>query len=579
MVLAPDWSHAAEERVDMNSPSTTRRETVKALAAAPVLLTGLGRAMPTTAADPHARTSAPGDRFDFVIAGAGHNSLVCAGYLAKAGFRVLVLEGQQVIGGGCKTQEVLLPGFKEDLCSSCHTLILRNPLFIHNELDLDQYGYELLHPEVVIHFPFLDGASITIFRHDIERTAQSIAKISKQDAATFRQVAAARGGAAVFETDAGWLAPYAPPNPRLDLYFDRLRVMQGYTATQELWESRHMRAASMSVGRWIGPLGGDYGTGLQAFSILDWVKGRPIPKGGSGMLTQALGRFIEAHGGVILTHKPIVQLVIEDGKCRGVECADGSQYRGEKGVVSTIHVKHLVNMAPRELFGSLVLDGIELMTPEPASFQFHFVFTEYPKYPLAGGGTIVSNEASIMEDPTDIYWTGIDYAKGELHLDDLSLQVCHPSIFDPSRVPTGYGLLKIEGNMPYSLKEGPQRWDVIKERVAEQLLTRYMRYTTNLDRSKLLAKFLLSPIDIERMNPHMWRGGVHSFDNTGHNFAPYRLGIPGLYQTGACTAPGGSISGIPGRNTAEVVLQDQGIRIAAVAAKRPANLPHRPQLV
>lgn len=565
-----------------SSTPKTRRTALKALATVPVLLSELARPSepPTTGksgASNRARSS-PG-HFDFVIAGAGHNSLVCAAYLAKAGFAVLVLEGHQVIGGGCKTQEVLLPGFKEDLCSSCHTLNLKNPLFVHNELDLDQYGYELLHPDVVIHFPFLDGASLTVFRHDLERTAESIAKISRKDAARFRELATARGGAAVFESDAGWQAPYAPATPRVTAYFDRIRAMTGYTAAREVWESRYMRAASISVGKWPGALGSDYGTGLQAFAVLDSVKGRPIPKGGSGMLTQSLGRFIEAHQGVVLTSKPVARLVIENGKCRGVECADGSQYRAEKGVISTIHVKHLINMAPRDLFGDLVLDGVDLMTPEHGAFQFHFVFSEAPKYPLAAGGTIISSEASIMEEPSTIFMTGTDDAKGELHLDDLPLQVCHPSVFDTSRVPAGFGLLKIEGNMPYALKEGPEHWDDIKDRVADQVVARYVRYTANLANAKMLAKFLQSPIDIERMNPHMWRGSEHAFDSTGGNFAPYRLGIPGLYQTGACTAPGGSISGMPGRNTAAVILQDHGMEIEEVAARRTSNRPHKTQLV
>jgi hypothetical protein len=136
--------------------SVTRRDLVKSMAAAPALMAGLNFVAGGAAAD-ETKTGAgaasiPTERFDFVIAGAGHNSLTCGAYLAKAGYRVLILEGHQAIGGGCKTQEVLLPGFKEDLCSSCHTVILRNPLAINNELDLDQYGYELLHPEVVLHY-------------------------------------------------------------------------------------------------------------------------------------------------------------------------------------------------------------------------------------------------------------------------------------------------------------------------------------------------------------------------------------------------------------------------------------------
>ena len=563
--------------------STTRRAIMKTAAAAPLMLAGLDCISRSAEADlsgaiegSHSKVD---DRFDFVIAGAGHNSLICAAYLAKAGFHVLVLEGHQVIGGGCKTQEVLLPGFKEDLCSTAHTLILTNPLAVDNELDLDRYGYDLLAPEVVVHFPYQDGASLTVFNHDIERTASSIAQVSKKDADTFRRVAAARGGAAVFETSAGWQAPYALPNPRAETYFSRLGTMTGYTAALEVWDSPHMRAASLSGGKFGGQPGSNYGTGLQAFSMLDYVKGRPIPKGGSGMLTEALGRLIEAHHGVILTSKPIEQLIIEDGKCRGVECADGTQYRAEKAVVSTIHVKHLISMAPRKLFGDLVLDGVDLMTPELAMFQFHFAFSEAPKYPLASGGSIVSSEAAIMEDPTSIFQIEINNANGDLHLDDCPLQVCHPSLFDSSRTPSGYGLLKIEGSMPYAVKGGPPRWDAIKEQIGEQILARYMRYTANLDKSKLLAKFLLSPIDIERMNPHMWRGGVHAFDRTGGNFAPYRMGIPCLYQTGACTAPGGSISGIPGRNTAQVILEDQGMTIEQVVADRPPNLPHKPSLL
>ena len=101
-----------------------------------------------------------------MVAGAGHNSLICAAYLAKAGNRVLVLEGRAMIGGGVKTAEILLPGFKQDLCSSSHHLIARNPLLRNNELDLRDYGYETFDPEVVVHFPFLDGASLTVFLKD-----------------------------------------------------------------------------------------------------------------------------------------------------------------------------------------------------------------------------------------------------------------------------------------------------------------------------------------------------------------------------------------------------------------------------
>ncbi|MFC3941289.1 NAD(P)/FAD-dependent oxidoreductase [Pseudomonas gingeri NCPPB 3146 = LMG 5327] len=528
-------------------PPIVRRDFLKAAAAMPVLAAGLMHGAAATAGD---TPSAPG-HFDYVVAGAGHNGLVCAAYLAKAGYRVLVLEGDALIGGGCKTTEPLLPGFREDLCSSAHGAILGNPLIRDRELDLAQYGYELLYPDVVLHYPFLDGASFTVFRNDVERTAATIEQVSRKDARTFRRAAAVRAGLAAMPAEAAAAS-------RDGLYLRRLGEMTGFAAARAVWESPHMQAAALSGGRFFGPMGSDYGTGRQAFSMLDHLRGRPIPKGGSGMLSVALGRFIEAHGGVILTRKSIVQLVIEQGACKGVECADGTQYRADKGVVSSIHVKHLIDMAPRELFGDAVLDGVDLMQPELAMFQFHFAFTEEPAYALASGGTIASCEAALMEDPASIFTLTPDDAHGELNIADYPLQVCHPSVFDPTRVPAGRGLLKIEGCMPYALKGGAQHWDDIKDQVADTLLTRYLRYTTNLSKDKLLGSFLLSPLDIERINPAMWRGGAHHFDNRGGNFAPCRLGIPGLYQTGACTAPGGSISGLPGRNTAQAVLQDQG---------------------
>src|SRR3984885_9832566 len=154
----------------------TRRDFIKGAAAlAPLAFPSL----------PGPQQGAASERFDIVIAGAGHNSLVCAAYLAKAGNRVLVLEGRPTIGGGCKTQEVCLPGFKEDLCSSVHSGFQSNPAL--KELALSDYGLEYIDPELVMHIPFLDGASISVWR-DLDRTCETIAKISKKDAEKFRKL-------------------------------------------------------------------------------------------------------------------------------------------------------------------------------------------------------------------------------------------------------------------------------------------------------------------------------------------------------------------------------------------------------
>src|ERR1700682_1258748 len=134
-----------------------------------------------------ARQPAGGERFDIVVAGAGHNSLICSAYLAKAGYKVLVLEGRPTIGGGCKTAEVCLPGFKEDLCSSVHGGLQANPLLRNNELNLRDYGLEYIDPDPVMYTQFVDGSSIVLWQ-DLERTCAEYSRISKKDAQTYRRL-------------------------------------------------------------------------------------------------------------------------------------------------------------------------------------------------------------------------------------------------------------------------------------------------------------------------------------------------------------------------------------------------------
>ena len=285
------------------------------------------------------------------------------------------------------------------------------------------------------------------------------------------------------------------------------------------------------------------------------------------MLSVALGRMIEAHHGVILTNKPVAKLMIESGKCVGVECADGSQYRAEKAVVSTIHLKHLVNMAPRELFGAEFNRNLDAFLPEHAMFSFHYATSEAPKYPLAGGGTISSTEASLMERAESVFTLTTNNGRGEVVVDDIPLQIVSPSVADPTRAPAGYHTVKIEGTMPYALKEGPKHWDKIRDEVAEKIFARLRRVAPNLTPDKILGKFLESPLDIERMNPAMWHGSAHHGDRRQLQVTTYKTPVAGLYQTGACTAPGGSITGRPGRNAAEVILKDYGMSIEEVAKK------------
>src|SRR5260370_20426572 len=179
-----------------------------------------------------------------------------------------------------------------------------------------------------------------------------------------------------------------------------------------------------------------YGTAREQHS------GRPFPKGGSGQLTQALARFIEVHNGVRLTNKWVKRLIVENGKCAGVECSDGRSYRAEKAGVSTIHIKHLVDMAPHELWGEDFIDGGQTWQAEHAMFVTHYATSEAPNF--AGDvGRVSPVEAGILISPERALRFAYDDARGTLNLEDPPMQIICCSVSDPTRAPASMNTIKV----------------------------------------------------------------------------------------------------------------------------------------
>jgi phytoene dehydrogenase-like protein len=319
-------------------------------------------------------------------------------------------------------------------------------------------------------------------------------------------------------------------------------------------------------------------TGRLAYSICagrqkwSWT----TPKGGSGALTQALARLIEANGGTILTNKTVARLIVESGKCTGVECTDGSSYRADKAVLSTIHIKHLVDMAPREAFGEDFLDGVETWKAGITLFVTHYASKEPPRFPVTGG-TLSPVASGTMATPERGLRVAYDFARRAVNVDEPPLLIVCSTVVDPSRAPAGMHTIKVIGNQPYELKEGPEHWDRIKDEVSDANLKYLRRFAPNLTDDKILARIVESPLDLERMNAHNWHGTCHGgAQNAAQSgglrpvpgWAQHRMPISGLYQTGATTYPGGSVSGGPGRNAATVMLKDFGTSIDEVVNKK-----------
>ena len=523
------------------------------------------------------------NRFDIIFAGAGHNNLVTAAYAAKAGLKVLVLERAGTIGGNTSSEELTLPGFVHDPCATAHNLIQTNPLMRNHELDLDRHGLEYLYPDPVFTMPFLDGASLTMWR-DLERTCAEIGRFSPADAAAYRKLL----------DDWDLMAPVVngerarPPRPpdhveadmRAGALGDRMVDIQRATALdviKERFQEAHVRAFFAWVAfMTLHPLD-EPETGLLAFSLVagrqrfSWV----LPKGGSNRLPLALARVIEEHGGTIQTSKAVTRITVDHGRASGVETADGATYEAAKAVVSTIHIKHLP-----EILGGATLPpdyraGIERWQPNLTMFVTHYALSEAPLFNSTDGAQpSVTMGALESLEAYDVMLR--NFRAGAIDLTQPVFLALTPTLIDPSRAPQGKHTFKVISFLPYELAEGPEHWDSVKSRVSDGLFEKLCRYSPNLSRRIVLAERVESPLDLERRNPANWRGSCHgganSPEQSGWNrpvagWSSYRTPIEGLYQNGACTHPGGSVSGLPGRNCAQVLLGDLGSDLQTVIAQ------------
>jgi phytoene dehydrogenase-like protein len=331
---------------------------------------------------------------DIVVAGGGHNSLITACYLAKAGFEVRVLDARPIPGGGAATEELLIPGFKLDSCSTGHTLIRVNPLLLDDELGLHaEYGLEYLEPDPVAHVGFPDGEQLTMWL-DLERTCLEISRFSPRDADAYRRMLAEydevkEAFAAARITPHGFgpsLEELLLAHPRGRIWLRR-NAISAWEIIRREFESRHVRAFMLWMAFQTLVAADAAGSGTLAYSLIFGRQRRSwsIPRGGSGSLTEALVRCLEDHGGTVLCERQVSSLILEGGRCAGVETADGERHLARTAVLSTIHVKHLVEMAPPEAWGEEFLYGAETYDAGMPGMAAYFAATEAPLFQTADG--------------------------------------------------------------------------------------------------------------------------------------------------------------------------------------------------
>jgi phytoene dehydrogenase-like protein len=503
------------------------------------------------------------DEADIVVAGAGHNSLIAAAYLAKAGFRVIVLEARDVIGGNTVTEELTLPGFRHDSCSSAHVLIQSNPLLRNDELGLGRYGLKYVLTDPALVMPFEDGASITMWRNR-QRTADEIRRFSPRDARAYIDFLEAWDE---LKTVHGRVSNLPPAELDLDTAeakeYARLAALTAHDVVFERFDHPHVRSFVLWLAFATIQDPRRPGTGVLPMAVTAGRQefGWTTPLGGSGMLPTALARLIEAHGGRVVTGAPVAEVTVAGGRATGCVTASGDHYRAHRAVLSTIHAARLHEVLPPGALPDRFTRRLEAWRPGITLFAVHLALSKIPRFAAETGGWIESTAGAFGS--ADGLIAQIDaHDEGRTYDADPWILVVNSCVVDPDRAPAGSATLKLLTVAPRAAD-----WDRERDRFARVLLQR-VASRMDFDAGDVLAMVAECPLDLERRNPHNHLGSCHggelSPEQSGLNrpvpgYAQYRMPVDGLYQTGATTHPGGSVSGRPGRNAARVMLADLGV--------------------
>lgn len=523
--------------------------------------------------------------YDVVIAGAGHNALIVGAYLAKAGQSVCIVERKDKPGGSVATAEITGPGFHQDICSVSHSMLMGNPLIRNDELELlSKFGLAYAQPEKMTAL-FFDDDSVLEFWSDLDRTCASMAKISPKDADNFRRFCET-----VDQTmDMLVMGMYSvPPAPGVQaMMMDsspegqemiRLQAISAWDLICEWIEHPKIRIALARYASetMMNPF--DNGTGFGFYLILPYMYkfGTGICVGGSGALADALVRCFTHYRGTIRLNAEVSQILIENGTAKGVVLADGGIIRATKAVVAGLHVT--------QIFPKMV-PGIDM----PAGFMHRVDTLKYADFqPMTVHLSLKQPlDFKIGRGINDFFWVERCHSDVEdFRRGFQDLQMGHPNRdyscwvqqfrADPTRVPEGNGQIHIYAFMPLNLKEGGRaRWDEIGAEVAQKLIDDLADQCTNLTEDNIIERHFMTPLDITRYNTALVNCdiqhiGFFSWQLGGNRPVPgwgqYRMPLPGLYMTGGSTHPGGGVTGAPGRNATQVIMEDLGLDFDKVLA-------------
>lgn len=502
--------------------------------------------------------------------------MVAAAYMAKAGLKVVVLERNSFLGGGSITREVTAPGFRHDLHSMMHIAVQSSPILANDELGLkSRYGLAYHYPEALFTTVFDDESSLTIY-HDLDRTCESIARISPIDAEAYRAFAKQSLAFLPLFVKGMW----EPPMPQgafwalLDQSAEGRAMMWAMqqslmTLLDATFHHEKIKVSFLKLAAEFSVAPDEFGTGVLLLSMPGLIHTyRPgIPLGGAQSLADALVACLTDLGVEMRTSSEVEKVLVSGGKTTGVRLAGGEVIEARRGVIGQIHPWLLGDMV-EGIDAGIAQRARRTKTADLAFIHGFLALKEPPKY-HAGTG---------LYDAMWLSYAPSSVAEIRQHYDDLKygkpwsgrlFTAVMASWFDPSRAPEGCATVNLLAAAPYELAEGgSEAWDREKDARGAALLDGFRQTATNIDDSNILGYHVHTPLDMARFTPTFQRGDLHGlgkffFQFGGHRPTPelsnYRVpGIGGLYLAGAFMHPPGGITG-GGRNTAAVMCADMGI--------------------
>jgi phytoene dehydrogenase-like protein len=509
--------------------------------------------------------------FDGVVIGAGHNGLALASYLSRAGLKVAVLERNPRIGGGCSTDEPTLPGYRFNLHSNFFMGFRHSPLI--RDLDLHRFGFAYIEPPVQQGAAFRDGTCVVIHK-DLDKTCASLARFSKRDAETFR---------ALHHLYSEQMRPlftslaFNAPLP-IDTLKDRLSGPQAkaflshaqhdlFSVVRKHFDDDRIRTLFTSYMHVITTESVP-GAGIVFPLIFANVMEFTLPVGGAASFTDAMRRLIESCGGSVQTGADVKEIVVRNGRAGAVRLANGDTVEGKKFVVSAIDAPATMRMAGEERFPEEVRKKLNSWHWGNHSLvTLHLALKEAPVYRAQSFDPDLAQAYNIffgMDDIDQVRSCFDDCAAEKLPSVLMGNGACN-SAFDRTYAPADGHSAFWWPFAPYAVDGDPRQWDRGKAEYTERVLAVWRDYASNLDDGNIRAKFLFTPLDVERLNANMVRGavrmGAYIPSQLGINrphplLSGTRAPIEGLYLCGSSTGNGGGINGAPGYIAANAIADD-----------------------